>query len=356
MNLAAEAGGAAGAGGTAPRGASLRAWAKKRGARWLHEPKELLWNVRYVSRELAILRRLRPEILLVRDHALTASCVTVARRLGLPLVLELNSPIEEGAAYLHEYAHLPWIGRALERYKVRRAQAVTVVSSTLRDMLVAGYGVPPERIVVVPNGADVDRFHAGVAADPGVTWPGGSGPVIGFVGSFRVWHGSDRLVRMVLEVAAARPATRFLLVGDGPEREAVRAALAPLGARVLMTGRVPHDRVPALTAAFAIGVMPESTFYGSPLKVVEWMAAGRGVVAPGYQAMTDLIEDGVHGLLFPPPDTEAFVAAVLRLVDDEPLRRRLGAAASERARRSLSWVENARRVVAACDAARALAR
>jgi glycosyltransferase involved in cell wall biosynthesis len=349
MNLAAEAGNAAG-----PRDrprSRLRAWAVRHAGRWLHEPKELVWNASYVRRELALLRRLRPDVLLVRDHALTASCVTVARRLHLPLVLELNAPAVETRLYLDEYRHVPGIARLLERYKVRRAGALTVVSSTLKSMLVETHGVPPGRIVVVPNGADLERFHPGVPGDPGVAWPEGTGPVIGFVGSFRRWHGTELLHRMIVEVAAARPRTAFLLVGDGPEWAGVRHATAPLGDRVRMTGRVPHERVPALTASFDIGVLPETLFYGSPLKVVEWMAAGRSVVAPGYPAMADLFEDGVHGLWFPPGDGRALSAAVLRLVDDPDLRARLSAAAAERARRSLSWVENARRVVGACEAA-----
>ena len=95
MNLAAEGGQAPGS--RVRRRSRLRDWAVRRAGRYLHEPKELLWNAFYVPRELAILRRLRPDVLLVRDHALTASCVTVARRLCLPLVLELNAALVQEA-------------------------------------------------------------------------------------------------------------------------------------------------------------------------------------------------------------------------------------------------------------------
>ena len=79
------------------------------------------------------------------------------------------------------------------------------------------------------------------------------------------------------------------------------------------------------------------------------MAAGRAIVAPGYGPLREIIADGVEGLLFAPRDLGALVAAVLCLVDDPALRRRLGDAAAERARLSLSWEENARRVVRACE-------
>jgi len=331
--------------------APLRAVLKKHLGFVLHEPKEILWNALYVRRETALLRRLAPDVLLVRDHLLTASCVPVARHLGLPLVLELNAPADESRLYLGEYLHLPWVGWALERYKLRRAGAITVVSSTLKRMLAEAHAIPQERFTVVPNGADLTRFHPETVRDPDVAWPSGSGPVVGFVGSFRKWHGTDLLARMVREVAEARPRTCFLLVGDGPEAGSVRAALQPLGSRVLMTGRVPHDRVPGLTAAFDIGVLPETLFYGSPLKIIEWMAAGRGIVAPNYPSIGDIIEDGVQALLFRPGDGADLVRTVLRLVDDSDLREQIGRAASARARSRLSWQDNARHVLDACESA-----
>ena len=349
MNLAPEGN----AGGDGDATARLRSALKQRFGRYLHEPKELLWNARYVGRETDLLRELRPDVLLVRDHLLTASCVPVARRLALPLVLELNSPADEGRLYLGEYLHFPRVARAIERYKLRRADAITAVSSTLKRLLVDTYGLPEGRITVVPNGADLERFHPGVRPDSGVRFPAGVAPIVGFVGSFRRWHGTDLMTRMAREVGAARPDVGFLFVGDGPEAAAVQEAIRPFGARAVMTGRVPHARVPGLTAAFDIGVLPETLFYASPLKVIEWMAAGRSVVAPGYPALDDIVENGKEALLFPPGDADALVRAVLRLIDDGALRARLAAAAAERAAKSLSWVENARRVLRACETARA---
>jgi glycosyltransferase involved in cell wall biosynthesis len=351
MNLAPGRDGDAGATGTASGRA--RAALKRRFGRWLHEPKEILWNLRYVRLETDLLKALRPDVLLVRDHLMTASCVPVARRLSLPLVLELNAPADEAGLYLKEYWHLPRVARAIEAYKLRHADAVTVVSSTLKRLLVETYRIPEGRITVVPNGADLDRFHPGVGRDAEVRFPPQTGPILGFVGSFRRWHGTDLMIRMVREVGEARPQTGFLLVGDGPEAPVVQEAVRPLGGRVVMTGRVPHARVPGLTAAFDIGVLPETLFYASPLKVVEWMAAGKSVVAPGHAALGDLVTDGEEALLFRPGDADDLVRAVLRLVDDAPLRARLAAAAAQRAVRSLSWTENARRVLRACEAAAA---
>jgi len=346
MNLAGSVEGSA-----ASPATRLRATLKRHAGWLLHEPKELLWNALYVGKELRLLRSAPPDALLVRDHLLTASCVPVARRLGLPLVLEVNAPADESRLYMDEYLHLPWLPEWLEGWKLRRADAVTVVSSSLKDHLVRRYRVTPEKIAVVPNGADLELFRPDYPADAVVQCADSSGPVIGFVGSFQKWHGTGLLASVLTTVAQVRPAARFLLVGDGPEASTLRHALAPLGDRVLFTGMVAHERIPGLVASLDIGVLPEADFYRCPLKVIEWMAAGKAVVAPRYAPLQDLMEDGVHGLLFPPRDGEALTQAVLRLVDDAVLRQALGAAAAARARTSLSWEHNARRVLATCEAA-----
>jgi glycosyltransferase involved in cell wall biosynthesis len=362
-------------------GQRLRAAAKRRFGRYLHEPKELAWNLRYYRRELALLAALDPDVVLVRDHALTASAVPAAARLGLPLVFELNAPARELELYFDEYFHLPRAAEWLEGWKLRHADAVTVVSGALKQHLVSRHRVPARRITVVPNGADLQAFRPDVPPDrearrelglglglgpepaPGLSFgpelgaemgqgPGPQlGPVIGFVGSFQKFHGGELLAEMALRVAAGRPRVRFLLAGSGPEAAAVARRLAPLGRRVLMTGRVPHERVPRLVASFDIGVLPDTSFYACPLKIVEWMAAGRAVVAPRYGPVEELLEDGVQGLLFAPRDLGDLVAAVLRLVDHPRLARELGQAAALRARGSLGWSDNARRVAGVLEEA-----
>jgi len=319
--------------------------------RYLHESKELLWNIRYVWREMALLKEVQPDVLLVRDHLFTASCAVVARWLKLPLVLEVNAPAEESDLYFEEYLHLPGVPGWLEGYKLRRADGVVVVSSSLKDLFQKKYGLADERISVVPNGADPLLFQRSAAPDSSIAEFAGDGPVIGFVGSFHRWHGVKLLCRMIREVSVAWPRVRFLLVGDGPEAGEVRELVRSLPGRVVLTGRVAHERVPALVASFDVCVMPESNFYGSPLKVIEWMMAGKAIVAPGYAPLLDVIENGVHGLLFPPGDADALVRDVLRLLGDPGLRRRLGEAAARRAGASLSWQDNARRVLQACDRA-----
>jgi glycosyltransferase involved in cell wall biosynthesis len=347
MNAQAEPGSA---GDVAPALGRASRSLKRHLSRYLHEPKELFWNWRYLRQEGRIVRAYHPEVLLVRARLLTASFMLTARRFGLPLVLEVNAPVLESSVYKPEYFHLPYLPTALERWQLEAADAITVVSSALKSYFVDRHRVAPAKITVVPNGADVTRFRPDVAPES-LPWPAeGGAPVVGFIGSFQEFHGVGILGRLITRVAEQRPGVRFLLVGDGERAETLRAAVSHLGNRVFFAGRVAHDRIPALVTAFDVGLLPETAFYCSPLKLVEWMAAGRAIVAPRYEPVTDLITDGVEGVLFPPRDEEALFAAVLSLVDDAARRIRLGEAARKRAVDSFTWRSNAGEVLATCHA------
>ncbi|MEM6795542.1 MAG: glycosyltransferase family 4 protein [Acidobacteriota bacterium] len=323
---------------------------KSRFSRYLHDPKEAYWNLRYVRREKALLAPDPPDVLLVRSQGLAASCVPVARHLEIPLVLEVNAPTEELTRYIDRYVHWTTLRRRVGAYKLRAADAIVVVSTALKDYYIERLGIDPDKITVAVNGADVDLFTPRVAPDaefpkePGAPW-------IGYVGSFQKWHALDFLGSLVRRVGARRPRTRFMMVGSGPGAEDVRRSADVPSERLVFTGRVEHQRVPHLVASLDIGVLAEAASYQCPLKVIEWMAAGKAIVAPAYGPLRDLIDDGVHGILFEPGNLDALVEAVIALVDDPERRVELGRAAAARAHESLSWRDNARTVVAACERA-----
>lgn len=332
----------------APPGGRWPRWLARR----LHEPKALAMNLRHLRTEARVVRDARPDVLLVRASLLVWSFVVTARRARIPLVVEVNAPVLESRVYKSQYAHLPVLPAAIERWTLGAADGVVAVSTSLALHLVERCGVRPDAVTVVANGADVERFRPDVLpADLPWGAAGAAGPTVGFIGSFQEFHGVERLARMMLRVAALRPATRFLLVGDGDGAETVLRLVRPLGARVHFTGRVPHEQVPGLVTAFDVGVLPDTAFYCSPLKVVEWMAAGRAVVAPDHPSLRDVIADGRDGVLVPPRDEERLVEAVIALVDDPRRRAALGAAARRRAVDELTWRENARRVLTVCSTA-----
>lgn len=343
MNLAPQ-------GATTSTGDSARAWMKQRLSRYLHEPKELLWNARYLRRELAIVRRERPDVMLVRNNQLTAAEVAVSRIAGVPLVLEVNAPASEARSYYDEYLHLPLVSFAAERVALKGADQVVVVSSPLRDHFIATHSIPADKIHVNPNGADCQRFHPDIDAGPVRSRHQlGEALVVGFVGSFHPWHGLDLLRAMIEALACDK--VRFLLVGQGPEWEAFGRSLDRSGARqhVALVGAVPHEEVPNYVAAMDVALVPNLAFYMSPLKLLEYMAAGRAVVAPRQPAVEELAIDGSEAAMFPPTSTGAAIASVRALLADHETRRRIGAAARRKVLASLTWRHNAQRALAVCS-------
>jgi glycosyltransferase involved in cell wall biosynthesis len=331
---------------------AARSWMKARFSRYLHEPKELLWNPRYVRRELAIVRAERPDVILARHHLFTMAEIVVRAITGLPLVLEVNGPASENTTYYHEYAHIPWAGFLSERISLRYADRILVVSDALRRHLIAAYRLPPEKLVVNHNGADCELFHPDVdGSEVRRRYGLGDNLVIGLAASLHPWHGPD-LLKGVIE-ALYRPGVRFLLVGQGPSWDDLRhwVTQRAYGDRVIVTGGLAHADVPAHVAAMDVALVPDSLFYGCSLKTLEYMAAGRAVVAPRYGSFEEVIGHDQDGLLFPPRDLNAAVASIEILLADPALRRRLGDNARRRVTANLTWHHNADRALETCRAA-----
>jgi glycosyltransferase involved in cell wall biosynthesis len=180
-----------------------------------------------------------------------------------------------------------------------------------------------------------------------------------FAGAFRSWHGAIHLVEAI-KVLRARGRTEIgaVLIGDGAERPRVQEAAAGIDT-ILFTGAIPHDRMPAALAAADVGVAPFDVgahaplslgFYWSPLKMFEYMAAGLPVVAPRVDRIPSLVESGTEGLLYLPTEGGSHgnvLADTLLQLTDVTLRRRLGAAARDRAVREYSWTAHCRALEAA---------
>jgi len=153
----------------------------------------------------------------------------------------------------------------------------------------------------------------------------------------RDWHGLERL----LELLPAIPSAVLLLVGDGPSRDALtrRAAERGLAGRVVVTGRVRHEDVPAYLAAMDVAlVADERTGVASPMKLLEYMAMGLAVVAPAADSIRDIVDHGKDGLLFDSTAAGGLLAQVRRFADDAALRQTCGQQARLKIERERNWV------------------
>lgn len=308
--------------------------------RFAAELAELAYSVPAYLRLARAAREFRPEAIYERYNLFYLSGAWLARRLGLPFLVEVNAPLAEERGRFGGLA-LRRLARWSEGFVWRRATWVLPVTEVLAGH-VAAAGVDPARIRVIPNGIDLAEFPS--PAPP----PGADPLVLGFVGFVRDWHGLDAVVRGI----AAWPGPSRLslvVVGEGPARPGLEALARELGVadRVRFTGLAQREAIPGHVAGFDIALQPASVPYASPLKVFEYMASGRAIVAPDQPNIREVLEHGRTALLFDPARPEAMWEAIGALAADPALRARLGEAArAEVIARDLTWAGNARRVAA----------
>jgi glycosyltransferase involved in cell wall biosynthesis len=300
---------------------------------------ELGYNIPAYWRLRKAARRFKPELIYERYNLFYLAGTLLAWRTGTMLFLEVNAPL---AAERGRFGGLGMrrIAAALERTTWRSARKVLPVTGVLGRM-VEQVGVPAARIAVVQNGINPGALAsvAALAAKDRI--------VLGFVGFVRDWHGLDAVIAAIAETRNTLP-LELVVVGDGPARPALERQAASLGLkeRVRFTGVQPREAIPALVAGFDVALQPRVVEYASPLKVFEYMAAGRAIVAPDQENIREILRDGETALLFPPGEPDAMWQAVLRLAGDADLRAKLGAAArQEIAQCDYTWRGNARRVV-----------
>jgi glycosyltransferase involved in cell wall biosynthesis len=222
----------------------------------------------------------------------------------------------------------------------RRVGRYIAVSSAIAQELKQRFGWPASKIKVVYNAVDLGRFDARAPAGLREELGGSEeGPLVLTPARLDEQKGHDVLFR----AAAAIPAAKFVLAGDGPLRGELEAEATrlDLGERVIFLGR--REDVPQLLAACDVFALP-SLYEGSSLAVLEAMAARRAVVSSAIGGTAELIADGESGLLVPPGDAEALATALRRLLDDPSLRKALAARARARAEAEFSREAMAQRV------------
>ncbi len=324
------------------------------------EVRALLHATAMRYRSLPQLMDFAPDVIYERFALFGSAGMALAQDLGVPRILEVNAPLSEEQAALRGLAFVG-TARGLEQAVLRSADHVIAVSQPLAGWL-GEAGVDGARVSVLPNGVDPERLAAGakerasVRAALGIA-PGR--PVVGFVGTLKAWHGTESLLRAVARLLGdARDETsapHLLIVGEGPERPALEALASDLGisAATAFTGAVPHEAVPGYLAAMDIAVAPSSErtdFYFSPLKLFEYMAAGRPVVAADIGQIRDCVRHGETGLLYPPGDVVGLADALAVLIDDSQLAATIGRAGQEDVQAHHTWEGNARAVAAVTSA------
>jgi glycosyltransferase involved in cell wall biosynthesis len=309
-------------------------------------------NLHFTERVLSEIQNEQPDFIYQRYARFSWAGVAAALRIKRPLFLEYNGSEVWVGRHWDRVDKLDLLAR-YERLNLKAAARIFVVSEVERQNLLQA-GIEPEKIIVNPNGVDVDKFKPGIGGDEARRELGLTPDeiVVGFVGTFGPWHGVEVLAQAITQIPADSP-LRFLLVGSGALRARVEEILREAGAmdRVLMPGAVAHDRVPALLDACDILVSPHvpldagAEFFGSPTKLFEYMAMGKGIVASRLGQIGEVLQHEKTALLVDPGNVEQLTAAILRLTTSLEMRERLGAAARRTAVEHYTWKHNTQRVL-----------
>jgi len=302
-----------------------------------------------LSRRLSqVVPIVKPDILHAHSPALNGmAALRAAKKFKLPLVYEVRAFWEDAAVdhgTCREGDARYRATRALETHVLKHADAVTCICEGLRGDI-AGRGIPPEKITVIPNAVDIEHFHFGGEPDEELKRQLGlvGRPVLGFIGSFYAYEGLMLLLEALPRLLAERTDIRVLLVGGGYEEQRLKQRAQDLGVadKIIFTGRVPHEQVQRYYDLVDVLVYPRLsmrlTDLVTPLKPLEAMAQGRLIVASDVGGHRELIRHGETGCLFRAGDAAHLAETVLKLLTARQSWPALRAAARRFVEQERNW-------------------
>lgn len=290
-----------------------------------------------------------------RFNLLSLGAALASRKLGLPFVLEVNADLLEQRKFkgTPERGLRRLFAMWATRFCFRAATKIICISSDLKDHLHRHWNIEDHKLAVLPCAADVEAFRPNSKAKVvrrglGLT----NEPVIMWVGGFYPWHDLDLLLESFAQVLQKQPMARLVLVGEGQTRPEVAQKVMRNGLdhAVIMTGAIPHNSVPEMVSIADVAVVPAEPVSasrggtGTPLKLFEYMAAGKAIVATDVNQASEVIRDGYNGLLVKAGDINGFSEAILALLDDSVKRGCLGQNARQDAVEQYSWEQYTKRL------------
>lgn len=309
-------------------------------------------NLSFTGKAVNLLQRMAPDLIYQRYARFNWTGVVAARTIGRPLFLEYNGSEVWVGRHWDRVGSLNLLAR-FEELNLRAATRIFVVSDVEARNL-KERGVRPDKIIVNPNGVDIDVFRPSAGGAPlrhelGIAEPE---VVVGFVGTFGPWHGVLTFAEAIKSLPDSL-AIRFLIVGAGSLQLEMERLLASeiANRKVIFTGVVEHQRVPTYLDACDILVAPHvpladgSDFFGSPTKLFEYMAMGKGIVASRLGQIGEVLQDEVTALLVTPGNVAELAAGIMRLANSAEMRQQLGKQARQVAVDKYTWRHNAQRVL-----------
>jgi glycosyltransferase involved in cell wall biosynthesis len=323
---------------------------KKSKIAFFQEFKTFLLNILRVIRLLRLNKHHKPEVIINRYLIYDFSAIIAGKLLRIPVVYEVNASAVYEREIQGRYFIKP-LARWTEKLIFRHADVVTVVSKELKTYFQEN-NYNTDNTIVIPNGVNISHHNEGIKVPESLLelnqkWENNT--VLGFLGSLKSWHGVERVINLIPSLIKQNPNIRFLIVGDGNERVALENKIKQLDINdyVHITGFLPHDFVPGALSLFDIALAPYKdidNFYFSPLKIFEYMAAGKPVIAPALGQIKDLVETNKTGILLKENSQHALEEAILTLSSNQKRINELGTEAKKFIEQNYTWEINAQKI------------
>ncbi len=306
---------------------------------------ELAYNLIGWYRLKKIVHATHPDFIYERYSLFMFIGVWLAKKRGLPIVLEVNDSV-----LVERVRPLTFVSLAkkIESWIFKNATGLIFISNYFHDIAKENYSeIAPAKIC--PNSADISQFTPNPEAREKIRsrYYLNDQVVCGYVGAFVYWHGIQWFMEEVASKLKEFPNLVFLLVGDGAVFPYIEQIVEKYSIQdqVILTGRVPHSEVGDLVSAMDYGILPDSNHYGSPMKLLEMMAMEVALVSPCFGPIKEVVEDNETGWLFEPKDKEAAVNLVLELSNKPDETARVGKNARHYIIENRQWTHNASNVL-----------
>jgi alpha-maltose-1-phosphate synthase len=280
----------------------------------------------------------KPDVIYVRLGIVSSLYIIATRILWgkrMKIITEHNGWIGPEAISSGKPRPIAFLGKELQKWSARSSDRVRAVSQGIKSYLVS-LGVEEDKIAIIGNGTDINHFRP---LDITTVYD------VGFIGNFAKWQGLEWLIHAFAQVIEARPGTRLVIGGSGPEERIIREQIErySLGRQVILAGIVPYQEAPYFINQCRVCVAPfRSRGSGSdnksisPLKIRDYAACGRAIVSSRIPGLEEL-EGAGFGILVPQGDITGLSAAIIRLLDQPELCDEMGRKARQYAESHYSW-------------------
>ncbi len=303
----------------------------------------------FISAFTIMARRKGSSDIIYRRHNLFGSEYLLAKLFRIPSVKEVNGIVADETKITRHGDRLSlWVIGRIERFNMPKADKIIVVAPKLKELLHSEYGIKPDRITVIQNGANTDLFRPiDVTKAREELNLRQDCNYICFVGTLVQWQGIEYVIRSMPLVLSECPHTQLIIVGDGQMKQELIDLAEQIGVsdKVIFTGMVPYQKVPLYVNASDVCVAPKVGLRSgySPLKLCEYMACGKPVVASRASGL-EILEDSRGGILVEPGNSFELATAIIKLLQDKELKKQMGENGRRYVLENMSWESVARRV------------